>query len=130
MEMKSQTNAYNWNTLPREVLVKGGERVGFRSENLLFVMNFISPGVDVPWHKHDFEQIMICVQGRMNCFVGDQVIEMTPGSMIRVPPRTKHRIEVLGDEIVQNLDVFPSVRDDYRHLVSYQAGEFGESDEA
>lgn len=127
--MKSKPNMYNWNTLPRDVVVKGGERVGFRGENMMFVMNFISPGLKVPPHEHDFEQIVICVQGRMNYFIGDQVFEMTPGSMVRVPAHTKHYVEVLGDEIVLNMDVFPAIREDYRHLVRYQANEFCDSEE-
>ena len=127
MKVEPKPSMYNWNTLPRDVVAKGGERVGFRGENMMFVMNFISPGLKVPAHTHEVEQIAICVRGRMNYYVGDQVFEMTPGSMVRIPPRTKHFVEVLGDEIVQNLDVFPSVREDYRHLVEYQANEFVQS---
>jgi quercetin dioxygenase-like cupin family protein len=119
---------YNWNTLPREVLGKAGSRVGFRGENTMFVMNFISPGIKTPPHTHDFEQVVICVAGRMSYHVGDQVFEMTAGSMLRVPPHTEHYVEVLGDEVALNLDVFPSIREDYRHLVAHQAHEFAESE--
>src|SRR5215471_9856544 len=83
--MDAKPSMHNWNTLPRETLGKRAQRVGFRGENTMFVMNFISPGVKVPPHRHDFEQIAICVGGRMNYYVGDQVFEMTPGSMVRVP---------------------------------------------
>ena len=115
---------HNWNTLKREMVRKGVERVGFRGENVTLVMNFAAPGLEVRPHSHTFEQIAICVSGRMNYHIGDQVFEMTPGSMLRVPPNTEHYAEVLGDETVMNLDIFAPRRADYEHLVEYQATEF------
>jgi len=120
METKPKTRMYNWNTLPREVVRKGVERVGYRGDNLMAVMNFATPGMDLRPHQHDFEQIAICVQGRMNYYVGDEKFEMTPGSMLRIPPHTIHYAEPLGDEVVYNLDLFSPIRDDYKHLVAYQ----------
>ncbi len=119
-----KTKMYNWNELPREGVRKGVERVGFRGENCMVVMNWAQPGMDVNPHSHTFEQMAICVQGRMNYHVGDEVFEMTPGSMLRVPAGVKHYAEPLGDEVVLNLDVFAPIRDDYKHLVEYQAAEF------
>ncbi|MDF3883018.1 cupin domain-containing protein [Cupriavidus basilensis] len=120
----AKTAMYNWNTLPRETVRKGVERVGFRGENVIMVMNWAEPGMEVRPHSHPFEQVAICVQGRMHYHVGDDVFEMTPGSMLRVPPHTLHYAEPLGDEVVLNLDVFSPIRDDYAHLVEYQAAEF------
>lgn len=124
MQQATKTKMYNWNTLPREVVRKGVERVGYRGDNAMIVMNFATPGMDLRPHQHDFEQIAICITGRMNYHVGDQVFEMVPGSMVRVPPFTTHYAEPLGNEVVQNLDLFSPIRDDYKHLVDYQAGEF------
>ncbi len=124
MAASTKTTMYNWNTLDREVVRKGVERVGFRGENVVMVMNWATPGMDVRPHSHPFEQIAICVQGRMNYHVGDDVFEMTPGSMLRVPPHTVHYAVPVGDEVVLNLDVFSPIREDYAHLVEYQAAEF------
>ena len=41
--------------------------------------------------------------------------------MIRVPPDVVHYAEAIGDEVCLNLDVFAPVRQDYLHLVQYQA---------
>ena len=49
---------------------------------------------------------------------------MTPGCMLRVPSGVMHYVEPIGDETALNLDVFAPIRDDYMHLVEYQAGEF------
>ena len=124
MEKPATTTMYNWNTLDREVVRKGVERVGFRGENVVMVMNWATPGMDVRPHSHPFEQIAICVQGRMNYHVGDDVFEMTPGSMLRVPPHMVHYAVPVGEEVVLNLDVFSPIREDYAHLVEYQAAEF------
>jgi mannose-6-phosphate isomerase-like protein (cupin superfamily) len=70
------------------------------------------------------------VQGRLNYHVGDEVFEMTPGSMIRVPPHTIHYAEPVGAEVALNLDVFAPIRDDYAHLVKYQEADFAEHDAA
>jgi hypothetical protein len=50
--------------------------------------------------------------------------------MIRVPPHTIHYAEPIGDEVALNLDVFAPIRDDYAHLVKYQAADFAEIDAA
>jgi quercetin dioxygenase-like cupin family protein len=129
MPEKLEPRMYNWNDLPREFVRKGVERVGFRGEDCILVMNYATPGMEVKPHMHDFEQLAICVKGRMNYHVGDRVFEMTPGSMLRVPPHTLHYAEPLGDEVVMNLDVFAPIRSDYAHLVEYQKDEFPVSSE-
>lgn len=122
-----KTKMYNWNTLSREVVRKGVERVGFRGEQTMMVMNFAQPGLEVRPHSHTFEQIVICVKGRMNYHVGGEIFEMSPGSMLRVPAGVMHYAEVVGDEVVENLDVFSGIRSDYKHLVEHQSGEFEDS---
>lgn len=124
MNQGTEVKMYNWNDLPREFVRKGVERVGFRGENCIMVMNWATPGMTLRPHSHEFEQIAICVQGRMNYHVGDQVFEMGPGSMLRVPAHTLHYAEPVGDEVVLNLDVFSPLRADYAHLVEYQKDEF------
>jgi quercetin dioxygenase-like cupin family protein len=118
------TTMYNWNELPREVVRKGIERCGFRGENVIAVMNWVEPAIKVNPHRHDFEQLAICIEGRFNYHVGDEVFLMTPGSMLRVPPHTLHYVEPVGDEVALNLDIFAPIRDDYRHLADYQSAEF------
>ncbi|ABE36407.1 araC-like ligand binding domain protein [Paraburkholderia xenovorans LB400] len=118
------TMMYDWNRLPREVVRPGVERCGFRGDDSILVMNWISPAIDVRPHQHEFEQLVVCVQGSFNYHVGDRVFHMAPGCMLRVPPRTVHYIEPVGHEVALNLDIFAPMRDDYRHLVEYQAGEF------
>ena len=118
------TKMVNWNDLPREFVRRGIERCGFRGEDVMLVFNFAEPDLQVKPHQHDFEQVVICVEGEMNYHVAGEVFEMKPGSMLRVPPHTMHHAEMTGGGRVLNLDVFSPLREDYRHLVEYQADEF------
>jgi quercetin dioxygenase-like cupin family protein len=122
--MAQASHLYNWNTLPREFVRQGVERCGFRGENVICVMNWVSPGMQIRPHSHTFEQLVVIVEGRVNYHVGDQVFECGPGSMLRVPPNVVHYVEPLGDQVALNLDIFAPIRDDYKHLVEYQVAEF------
>ena len=115
---------HNWNQLPREFVRKGIERCGFRGENVIMVMNFIEPDIKVNPHKHTFEQLAICIEGEFDYHVGDEVYHMSPGSMLRVPPGVMHYAQPTGKTVAKNLDVFAPIRDDYNHLVEYQAADF------
>lgn len=120
----TQAHLYNWNELVRETVRKGVGRVGFRGDQVMCVMNWLTPGMDVYPHKHPFEQLVLIVQGRVRFHVGDEIVEGGPGSMIRIPPDVIHYAEPIGDEVVMNLDIFAPIREDYLHLVQYQKDQF------
>lgn len=124
--MSQKTNVYSWDTLQREQVRAGVTRAGFRGDNVLMVMNWLEPGMEVRPHSHPFEQVVYIVQGRMRFHIGDEVVEAGPGSVLRIPPDVEHCGEPIGDEPVMNLDVFSPIREDYRHLVEYQHGDFGD----
>lgn len=124
--MVQKTSFANWNTLDRETVRKGVERVGFRGDDVLLVMNWLEPGMDVNPHSHPFEQVAVIVSGQVRFHVGDEVFEAGPGTFIRIPPNVEHYGEPIGDEPALNLDVFAPIREDYKHLVDYQKGDFGE----
>jgi quercetin dioxygenase-like cupin family protein len=118
----SLINQYNWNELPKESPREGIERVAFRSDNAMVVVNWLKPGMTPNPHSHPFEQLVLIVQGHVRLHIGDAAVECGPGSMVRVPPDVVHWAEPLGEELCLNLDVFSPVRDDYLHLVEYQNG--------
>jgi quercetin dioxygenase-like cupin family protein len=122
--MSQKAKLYQWDSLPKEAVRPGVERVGFSGENVLMVMNWLQPGMDVRPHSHPFEQLAYIVSGRMKFTVGDEIFDAGPGSVIRIPPDVVHCGEPQGDEPVLNLDVFSPIRDDYRHLVEYQQSDF------
>jgi quercetin dioxygenase-like cupin family protein len=124
--MSQKAQLYQWDNLPKEVVRPGVERAGFSGDNVLMVMNWLEPGMETRPHSHPFEQLAYVVSGRMRFVVGEDVFEAGAGSMIRIPPNIEHYGEPIGDEPVLNLDVFSPIREDYRHLVEYQQGDFEE----
>lgn len=122
--MTGKTQVYNWDTLEKEHVRPGVSRCAFRGDNVLMVMNWLQPGMEVRPHSHPFEQVVYIVKGRIRFRIGDDVVEAGPGSVLRIPPDVEHCGEPIGDEPVHNLDVFSPIRDDYRHLVDYQAADF------
>ena len=124
--MAQKARLYNWSELPKEFVRAGVERCGFSGDQVLLVMNWLEPGMEVRPHSHPFEQVAYIVQGRMKFVIGDEVFEAGPGSVIRIPPDVEHYGEPIGEEPVMNLDIFSPIRDDYRHLVDYQQPDFEE----
>jgi len=124
--MPQKAQLYQWESLPKETVRPGVERVGFSGDNVLMVMNWLQPGMEVRPHRHPFEQLAYIVSGQMKFIVGDDVFHAGPGSVIRIPPDVEHCGEPVGDEPVLNLDVFSPIREDYRHLVEYQQSDFGD----
>ena len=80
------TSFANWDDLQKEFVRDGVERVGFRGEDTLLVMNWLQPGMEPGPHSHPFEQIAVIVSGTVRFHVGDEVYDAGPGSMIRIPP--------------------------------------------
>lgn len=115
---------HSWDELEREAVRPGVSRAGFRGDDVMLVMNWLQPGMETRPHSHPCEQLVYVVKGRMRFHIGDEVIELGAGGLVRIPPDIVHFGEPVGDEEVLNLDVFAPIRDDYRHLVAYQADEF------
>lgn len=124
--MAGRTNVYKWEQLPREEVREGVTRTAFRGDNALMVMNWLEPGMEVRPHSHPFEQLAYIVSGRVRFTIGDDVVEVGAGEVVRIPPDVVHCGEPVGDEVAVNLDVFAPVRDDYRHLTTYQEGDFAD----
>ena len=126
--MGGKANVYRWSELPREAVRPGVSRSAFRGDNALMVMNWLEPGMEVRPHSHPFEQLAYILAGRVRFTIGDDVVEVGAGEVVRIPPDVVHCGEPIGDETAVNLDVFAPVRDDYRHLRAYQEADFSASE--
>ncbi len=111
--------AVRWEEIPDEPVRPGVRRRGFGTEDVLLVLNECEPGMDLRPHSHDFDQIAMITAGRAIYHVGDIPNEVGPGSIVLVPAGVEHYIEPLGDEVVENIDVFAPAREDYLHLLEW-----------
>ncbi|HXS92983.1 MAG TPA: cupin domain-containing protein [Candidatus Limnocylindrales bacterium] len=79
-------------------------------------MVVLEPGEAPPLHAHhDTEQIFYVVSGTGTLYVGDQPgnrFRVNPGDLVRIPPRTFHRIRCRGSEqlVYLSVDCFPGGR--------------------
>ncbi len=83
------------------------------SESFISVME---PGEAPPLHKHDdTEQVFYVLSGRGRLIIGadsQDMGELNPGDLVRIPPGTWHRVPCVGDEPLRYLvvDCFPGGR--------------------
>jgi mannose-6-phosphate isomerase-like protein (cupin superfamily) len=61
---------------------------------------FPDHGEEADYHKHECDEIYICVSGRLDTMVGDQNFEMLPGDIITIPIGTNHRVTCAHGESV------------------------------
>ena len=112
--------AVRWEDIPDEFVREGVRRRGFGTRSCLLVMNECEPEMDVRSHVHeDFDQVAMILRGRAVYHVGDVDNEMGPGSIVLIPAGVPHSIEPVGDEVVQNIDVFAPCREDLAHLLEW-----------
>ena len=111
--------AVHWNEIPDETVRPGVRRRGFGTSDVLLVLNECEPGMDLRPHSHEFDQIAMITKGRAIYHVGDVANDVGPGSVMLIPAHAEHYIEPLGDETVENIDVFAPARDDYMHLIEW-----------
>lgn len=108
-----------WEEIPDEVVRPGVTRRAFGTEDVMLVMNYCEPGMTLRPHSHDFDQIALIVKGRAVYHVGPVGHEVGPGSVLLIPAGQEHYIEPLGEEVVENIDVFAPARQDYLHLLEW-----------
>lgn len=103
----------NWVNLPRTMVRPGVNRRVFSGDRSMMVLNELAPGSKPNMHKHPHEQLTYIIEGTCNFYMGNETLELQPGDVLLVPPDMLHGLEVTGNIMVLNLDVFSPVREDY-----------------
>jgi quercetin dioxygenase-like cupin family protein len=115
--------AYTWDEIPDEAVRPGVRRRAFGTDQAMLVLNHCEPGMDVRPHTHDFDQIAMIVTGRAIYHIGEEPNDVGPGSIMLIPAGVEHYIEPIGEETVENIDLFAPARDDYAHLLAWMQEE-------
>lgn len=118
--------ATTWDAIPSEQVRRGVRRRGFGTEDVILVLNEIEPVMDPAPHTHEgFDQLALILSGRAVYHIGDDAHEVGTGSVMLIPAGVEHWIEPVGEDTVENLDVFAPARADYGHLLTWMAGGAG-----
>ncbi len=109
----SQVHTIDWAKIEWEPVRRGVGRKAFSGNGATLALNRLEPGYEPLPHKHPHEQIVYIVQGTMALHIEDTVLNLSAGSLAVVPGGAMHWGEVIGNEVVLNLDVFTPKRAEY-----------------
>jgi quercetin dioxygenase-like cupin family protein len=73
----------------------------------------LDAGSHVPEHRHENEQLGMCLRGSLEFRVADETLQLGPGDTWTIPSNVPHEVHVGPDGAVV-IDVFNPPRDDWR----------------
>jgi quercetin dioxygenase-like cupin family protein len=112
--MADPGTTYSWNDMPREELNPLLGRRFVAGEHAMLAQIYLDKGCIVPKHSHANEQITWVAEGLMRMKLGEngeQVVDLGPGDVVRIPPNVPHEAEALEDTL--DIDVFSPPREDW-----------------
>lgn len=114
---------YEWDRLKREGKYENAMmRTAFKSRGSLVTFNYIDPSIKKqPPHKHDFDQIIMIVDGTIRFYLdGHEPCDVGPRAIVRAAGDVLHAGGPENGKPVLNMDVFSPPRPDYVYLADYQ----------
>lgn len=114
---------YEWDKLKREGKYENAMmRTAFKSRGSLVTFNYIDPSIKKqPPHKHDFDQIIMIVDGTIRYYEeGCEPCDVGPRAIVRAAGNVLHAGGPENGGKVLNMDVFSPPRPDYVYLADYQ----------
>jgi quercetin dioxygenase-like cupin family protein len=84
-------------------------------ERITMAVVELDPDSVVPEHRHENEQLGICLRGSLRFRIGDETRELGPGGTWRIPSNTPHEVET-GPEGAVVIDLFAPIRADWEQF--------------
>jgi quercetin dioxygenase-like cupin family protein len=73
-------------------------------------MALLEPGAGAPLHVHDdADEVIIVVEGRITCRLGEQACEAAAGDTLAIPAGTPHSFQALGPDGARIYSFQPSL---------------------
>lgn len=63
------------------------------------------PGRKVRLHWHDYDEVIIVLEGQGLCTVGSEQREVTAGDILSIPAGTPHGFMNIGDTALRQIDI-------------------------
>jgi quercetin dioxygenase-like cupin family protein len=79
----------------------------------------LDPGVAVPEHHHENEQVGILLEGSLTFRIGDETKELVPGDTWTILARVPHSVTA-GPQGSVLVEVFSPARDDWHGLPTFE----------
>ena len=76
----------------------------------------------LPEHRHESEQLGVCIGGSLEFRIGDESRRIGPGDTWSIPGNVPHEVHV-GPQGAVVVDVFSPTRDDWREIARVDARE-------
>ena len=68
--------------------------------------------VNIPFHTHPVEHLVVVIEGKMEFVFEDQKVVMKKNDCMFVPAKTRHTAQVM-ESPVKALEIYPTVEDEY-----------------
>jgi len=68
------------------------------------------PGEGPALHKHPYRELLLILEGRARCVVGDQEIVVETGDIVTIPAETPHSFVNTGTGVLRQVDIHLSSR--------------------
>src|SRR5215831_726303 len=65
--------------------------------------NVISPGVTVPWHVHETEEVIVVLEGNGECRTEQGSEGYAEGDVIIIPAHMKHSLRNTGERMIRQI---------------------------
>jgi quercetin dioxygenase-like cupin family protein len=102
-----------WDEFPTIEYVPGVFRQAVCGEKVMMTKITYKPGVFVPEHKHEAEQIMLIVKGELRAKVGDEEKTVIAGDLLIIASNEIHSFRNLSSDIVIFHECFAPIRLEY-----------------
>jgi quercetin dioxygenase-like cupin family protein len=101
--MAQAVAVYRWDELDLEKVTEMIARKAIVGVRETMAQTFLKRGALVPRHTHQAEQMIYVLQGALRLRVGDEIVTLREGEVLRVPAATPHQIEALDDTFVLDI---------------------------
>ena len=105
--MNAAREAYGvrWADSPEEPVVAGVTRQRLDAQHMTVLRYRYQPGARFPAHSHPEEQVVLVMSGQIEFAVADRTVRAGAGSVLVIPPSVVHSARVIGEELVDTINV-------------------------
>jgi len=113
--MTDKTQFMRWETLRAKDLPGGVQRKVFSTDHIMVVQYIYEPGAVFPKHQHPQEQIVIVDKGELEFWIKEEKnkYHLRPGSVLAIPGDIPHGASVVGDEVVESINIFHPIKEEF-----------------